>query len=198
MRFKPGRATSPIPTEQATTTLQSRHPVSNPDGPPLPFQLSRAMRQAAPARLVSNPDGPPLPFQPVTVITVQRGIGSFKPGRATSPIPTCSAAPARGATSCFKPGRATSPIPTWSTQSGSNWGCTFQTRTGHLSHSNIVNDGEMGRPSFAFQTRTGHLSHSTGLPLSILIDDLEFQTRTGHLSHSTVCWKSRKEYPLSV
>src|SRR5579875_632850 len=73
----------------------------------------KAARVAAYSIDASNPDGPPLPFQREVLMddNVIR--------------------------SCFKPGRATSPIPTTSGTNTHEYYCKFQTRTGHLSHSNL-------------------------------------------------------------
>src|SRR5579875_256348 len=114
LRFKPGRATSPIPT---------RFP----------------LRNELPSGKVSNPDGPPLPFQQRNSHGLLTWIGSFKPGRATSPIPTLYGLSISNTNSSrFKPGRATSPIPTRLIGTPLDVsGAVFQTRTGHLSHSNV-------------------------------------------------------------
>src|SRR5579875_251951 len=161
LRFKPGRATSPIPT---------RFP----------------LRNELPSGKVSNPDGPPLPFQQRNSHGLLTWIGSFKPGRATSPIPT---------EQWYKAARELG---------------LFQTRTGHLSHSNAIWPEHIQYQLVTFQTRTGHLSHSNpayryaagrvgrgvsnpdGPPLPFQrishqgesVGGTGFQTRTGHLSHS--------------
>src|SRR5579875_92433 len=133
-RFKPGRATSPIPPQvtndgtSAKERFQTRTGhlspstnvvrvrdvlpllVSNPDGPPLPFHLHRRHESGVP-RSVSNPDGPPIPFHRSCLV-----------GKTFHSM-------------CFKPGRATSPIPPGPLKLRLSGKTTFQTRTGHLSHS---------------------------------------------------------------
>src|SRR5579875_256346 len=110
----------------------------------------------------------------------------------------------------FKPGRATSPIPTAQLSRLANVDRKFQTRTGHLSHSNAIWPEHIQYQLVTFQTRTGHLSHSNPayryaagrvgrgvsntdgptLPLQRIshqgdtVGGTGFQTRTGHLSHS--------------
>ncbi len=98
-------------TTKAVCTPPRSVEVSNPDGPPLPFHPGMDPHEASIALQVSNPDGPPLPFHRCCCCNRKCNKGSFKPGRATSPIPPSIRR------RCFWPTRA------------------FQTRTGHLSHS---------------------------------------------------------------
>src|SRR5579875_485207 len=109
-RFKPGRATSPIPPQVTNDGTFAKERFQTRTG-----HLSHStnvvrVRDVLPL-LVSNPDGPPLPFHRSCLV-----------GKTFHSM-------------CFKPGRATSPIPPGPLKVRLSGKITFQTRTGHLSHS---------------------------------------------------------------
>src|SRR5579875_2920931 len=207
--FKPGRATSPIPPPQPLATRSSSGPLSNPDGPPLPFHRESLRPGAAESRgfqtrtghlshsttkavctpprsvEVSNPDGPPLPFHPgMDPHEASIALQVSNPDGPPLPFHRCCCCNRKCNKGSFKPGRATSPIPPsirrrcfWPTRA-------FQTRTGHLSHST----DNCGAVFFA----EAGVSNPDGPPLPFHLASLPvpacprcgFQTRTGHLSHS--------------
>src|SRR5579875_2497204 len=110
--FKPGRATSPIPPLKRPHAQAPCRGVSNPDGPPLPFQ-HRSIAASPRFPPVSHPDGPPLPFQ-LSLKPSSRGASlqfQTRTGHLSHSNTATKKGPGRVATG-FKPGRATSPIPT--------------------------------------------------------------------------------------
>ncbi len=92
--------------------ISGDEPVSNPNGPPHPFQLGVDSSNSNAALIVSNPNGPPHPFQPVLLKPRPSNSRSFKPQRAASSIPTCIEATNDDCFWRFKPQRAASSIPT--------------------------------------------------------------------------------------
>src|SRR5579884_1099199 len=62
-RFKPQRAASSIPTPSPNEGADPAVKVSNPNGPPHPFQRLPYAPKGCPLPFVSNPNGPPHPFQ---------------------------------------------------------------------------------------------------------------------------------------
>src|SRR5579884_1910413 len=209
--FKPQRAASSIPTCTNNVWLMTRclfqtptgrliHSngdyqldiekgviVSNPNGPPHPFQQVHVAARTMPLDDVSSPNGPPHPFQHHL-----QAKGPTRPLRFQTP--TGRLIHSNG---CRMPRRA-APSPSFQTPTGrlihSNLPpsyCTgpplvFQTPTGRLIHSNPGYCAMDACPTQWFQTPTGRLIHSNSESWNAWRHTLTFQTPTGRLIHSNL------------
>src|SRR5579875_3536136 len=124
--FKPGRATSPIPPLKRPHAQAPCRGVSNPDGPPLPFQ-HRSIASSPRFPPVSNPSAPPLPFQHRSIAASPRFPPVSNPDGPPLPFQLSLKPSSRGAS------------------------LQFQTRTGHLSHANNATKTGPGRVATGFK-----------------------------------------------